>query len=163
MRKTKIRIYGDPILRKKSEEIRSFDSSLSLLVDEMLKTMFQYDGLGLAAPQIGVSKRVAVVLREKEPIVMVNPTLLETSPDLIDGKEGCLSFPDIYEVIKRPQWVKVKAFNLEGKEYVVEEEGLVARAILHEIDHLEGKLLIDYLSPARRAIIKSKMRKLWEK
>ncbi|MCS7233842.1 MAG: peptide deformylase [Synergistetes bacterium] len=163
MDRSKIRIYGDPILRKRSEEVNIYDAALISLVEEMVKIMFENDGLGLAAPQIGISKRVAVVLKENEPLVMVNPTILETSTELVDEKEGCLSFPNIYEVIKRPKWVRIKAFNTEGKDYIVEGDGLLARAILHEIDHLDGKLLIDYLSPARRAIIKSKMRKLWEK
>ncbi|MBC7332294.1 MAG: peptide deformylase [Synergistetes bacterium] len=159
----KLRIYGDPILRRKTEEMKEFNESLSSLVERMIKVMFENDGIGLAAPQVGISKRIAVVLKDNEPKVLINPTVVEASTDMVEEKEGCLSFPEIYEVIKRPRWVKVKAFDLDGKEYLIEGEGLLARALLHEIDHLDGKLIIDYLSPARRAIIKSKMRKLWAK
>ncbi len=163
MEKLKIRLYGDPILRKRSEEVTLFDASLSSFVKDMIDVMFRYDGLGLAAPQIGVSKRIAVVLKDKEPVVLINPVLLKVSDDLQEANEGCLSFPDIYEAIKRPVWVKVKAFDTEGREFEVSGEGLTARAILHELDHLDGKLLIDYLSPAKKALVKSKMRKLWKK
>lgn len=159
----RIRLYGDPILRKKSENVSVFNEDLVFLVEMMIDTMFKHDGLGLAAPQIGISKKIAVVLKDNSPKVLINPVILETSDELIEEKEGCLSFPDIYEIIKRPKWVKIKAQDLKGEEFELEGEGLTARAILHELDHLDGKLLIDYLSPARKALIKSKMRKLWRK
>jgi len=159
----KLRIYGDPVLRRKAEEIKVFDDDLSSLAEKMIKVMYENNGLGLAAPQIGIPKRLAIVLKDDQPMVLVNPSVVEVSTDLVEEKEGCLSFPEVYEIIKRPRWVKVKALNLEGKEYLIEGEGLLARALLHEIDHLNGKLIIDYLSPARRAIVKSKMRKLWVK
>ncbi len=163
MEDLRIRLYGDPVLRRKSARVVTFNDDIRTLVSKMIEIMFEHDGLGLAAPQVGVLKRIAIVLKDEKPLVLINPEILEVSDDLVEAKEGCLSFPDIFEVIKRPAGVRVKAFNLEGEEYELEAEGIVARAILHELDHLEGKLIIDYLSPARKALVKSRMRKLWRK
>lgn len=163
MEDLRIRLYGDPVLRRKSAQVVAFTDDIRALVDKMIEIMFEHNGLGLAAPQVGVLKRIAIVLKDEKPLVLINPEILEVSDDLIEAKEGCLSFPDIFEVIKRPAGVKVKAFNLKGEEYELEAEGIVARAILHELDHLEGKLLIDYLSPVRRALVKSRIKKLWRK
>ena len=163
MEDLRIRLYGDPVLRGKSAQVLSFDESIRSLTSRMIEIMFEHDGLGLAAPQVGVLKRVAIVLREEKPLILINPEILEVSDELVEAKEGCLSFPDIYEIIKRPAGVRIKAFNLDGEEFELEEEGIVARAVLHELDHLDGKLLIDYLSPARKALVKSRMRKLWRR
>ncbi len=159
-----IRIYGDPVLRKKARPARAFDKHLKGLVKEMVSTMREKDGVGLAAPQIGESVRLALVDPsggEKDPYVLVNPEITFSSEEREDYEEGCLSVPDINLKVNRPSRVSVKAFDENGVEYVIENaDGLLARALQHEIDHLDGILFVDRVSPVLRQLVAGKLKKL---
>lgn len=142
----KVVYEGDEILRKKSKPVKEFNEKISLLIDDMFETMKEYDGVGLAAPQVGMLKRIVVidVGTEDEPnkIELVNPEIIETQGE-VDGDEGCLSVPGKSGRVVRPEKVKVKAYDRNGKEITIEGEGLLARALCHEVDHLNGVLYID--------------------
>lgn len=143
----KIVTLGDPILREKSRVVHRFDEELQKLVDDMIDTMKSANGIGLAAPQIGVPKRVIVVCKgEKEIAALVNPSI-EKAEGLDEGEEGCLSIPGLYGVVPRPAYVRVKGYTPKGKEVRIEAEGLLARAFCHEVDHLDGVLFIDKAYP----------------
>ncbi|MBC9783325.1 peptide deformylase [Heliobacterium chlorum] len=135
---------GDPVLREKAKTVTKFNSNLGRLMDDMYDTMVAAKGVGLAAPQIGISKRVVVIDVGEGRIELVNPEILEAEGSQID-MEGCLSIPDFQEEVNRSQRVKVKAQNRNGEEYVIEGTGFLARALQHEIDHLEGVLFVDLL------------------
>jgi peptide deformylase len=156
--------YGDPILRKKAKSIAVFDKKVKAFVDELTETMIEYDGVGLAAPQVGESKRVVVIdatKGEKPPLVLINPELTFMSEELEEREEGCLSFPDIHLNIKRPAVVSVKAFDENGKEVVIEKANdLLCRALQHEIDHLDGLLIIDQVSLLQRKLLSGKLKKI---
>ena len=141
-----IRKNGDEVLRKKCKPVKAITERTLKLIEDMADTMYEADGVGLAAPQVGILQRIFVVdvyddygLR-----IFINPEILEVSGSQI-GEEGCLSVPEELEEIERPNYVKVKALNEKGEEFILEGTELLARAILHENDHLEGKLFIDYL------------------
>ncbi len=138
----KVVTIGDPILREKAITVKNFNDNLSRLIDNMAETMVEYEGVGLAAPQIGIPKRVVVIDVGDGLIELVNPELVETKGEQF-GQEGCLSVPGEYADVRRAQYAKVKAQDRSGKEVVVEGENLMARALLHEIDHLNGILFID--------------------
>jgi len=157
----KIRVYPDPILRKEAAPVEVFDAELEKFIEEMFQVMRKEDGVGLAAPQVGVSKQVAVVSYGGRDYVLINPKVLESSGNE-RREEGCLSVPGIYEEVERPYRVVVEACDVTGKVERITAEGFLARAFLHEIDHLRGKLFIDYLSVLKRQIIKKKMRKHWK-
>lgn len=142
-----IRINGDEILRKKSREIEKIDDRLLTLIEDMKETMYAADGVGLAAVQVGVLKRLFVidVYDGIGARVFINPEILETGGSQIDS-EGCLSVPEVNEEVDRPNYVKVKATNEKGEEFVLEGEELLARAVCHENDHLNGVLFIDLLT-----------------
>ncbi|WP_433749607.1 peptide deformylase [Falsibacillus pallidus] len=133
--------YPAEILEIKCEKVTKFDANLHQLLRDMYETMIAADGVGLAAPQIGVNKQIAIVDVDDETgvIEMINPEILATSGDQL-GVEGCLSFPDIYGEVNRPYYVKVKAQDRFGREYIFEAEDFLARAVQHEIDHLNGVL-----------------------
>lgn len=161
----KLRYYGDPILRRRAGDVRAFDEKLRDIADDMLETMEREEGVGLAAPQVGLEVRllVALAMREPgdegaEPVVLVNPEILERSRDSWVYEEGCLSIPGIRGDVTRPLTIKVRYRDLEGRERELEVEGMFARILQHEIDHLEGKLFIDYLSAAEKTLIKPKLR-----
>ncbi|MBK5240722.1 peptide deformylase [Clostridium sp.] len=137
-----IRIYGDDILRKKSKIVDEISPRILLLIKDMKETMYNSKGVGLAAPQVGILKRIAVIDVGDGPIVIINPEISEMIGSQIDS-EGCLSIPGKQENVERPLNVTVKALNEEGKEIVIRGEGLLARALCHEIDHLDGILFID--------------------
>ncbi|MFJ5963440.1 peptide deformylase [Bacillus sp. NPDC093026] len=136
-------IHPAEVLETKTKAVDCFDKKLTKLLDDMYDTMLELDGVGLAAPQIGISKRVAVVDTGEESgrINLVNPEILEVKGSQTDI-EGCLSFPALYGTVERPNYVKVKAFDKKGKPFTIEAEGFLARALLHEIDHLDGVLFI---------------------
>lgn len=136
--------FGEDILRKKCREVTSFDEKLGILLDDMAETLQNADGVGLAAPQVGMLRRVVVVdVRDgKGSIELVNPVLVEQQGNQV-GNEGCLSAPGEWCEVERPMRVTVKAFDRHGKEFTVTGEGLLARALCHELDHLEGVLFID--------------------
>lgn len=158
MNESIIRYYPDPILRKETEKVEVFDEKLADLVARMRDLMFQYDGVGLAAPQIGESRKIAVVYYEEKLHVLINPVVKESHGRQI-GEEGCLSFPGIYEDIERPSKVLVQAQNEKGESFTAEASDFLARAFSHEIDHLNGKLMIDHLSPMKREMVKRKLKK----
>jgi peptide deformylase len=156
--------FGDAVLEKKAATITEFDDELRKLVDDMFESMYAAHGVGLAAPQIGISKRIAVidVTFKEDPaakIVLVNPEIVH-----IEGRqtsnEGCLSIPEFREKVTRPMKVKVRAQNVKGDTIEVEGEELLARALLHETDHLDGKLYISHISTLKRDLMKRKIRKL---
>jgi len=157
-------IYGDPVLREVAKPVDEIDQATKDLVSDMIDTLKKANGLGLAAPQVGVSKRVFIVDLSAVELgasvaVFINPEILDTN-DLTELEEGCLSFPDIYQKIVRPSEVKVGATGLDGERFEMTATGMTARAILHEYDHLEGKLFIDLISPMARALLKGKLKKL---
>lgn len=138
----KIRLEEDPILRKRSREITDINDRIKILLEDMVDTMDDADGVGLAAPQVGILRRAIVVNIGDGPIKMINPEILETEGKVIDV-EGCLSVPGRSGTVNRPETIKVKYLDLVGKENNLEAEGLLARVICHEVDHLEGILYID--------------------
>ncbi|MEY8415693.1 peptide deformylase [Tissierella praeacuta] len=137
-----IRLSDDPILRKKSKEITEITDRIKILLDDMIDTMNEAEGVGLAAPQVGVLRRAVVIDVGEGPIKLINPVITEMKGEEIDI-EGCLSVPNRSGTVSRPEWVKVKYIDENGKEKLLEGKGLLARAICHEIDHLEGILYID--------------------
>ncbi|UQD51659.1 peptide deformylase [Bacillus methanolicus] len=143
----KIVTYPAEILEKQCEPVTVFDKKLSKLLNNMYDTMIEYDGVGLAAPQIGVNKQIAIVDIDDEtgPIELINPEIMETSGEQT-GPEGCLSFPGLYGEVTRPYFVKVKAQDRKGKSFIIEAEDFLARAIQHEIDHLHGVLFISKIT-----------------
>jgi peptide deformylase len=155
--------YGDPILTKRAEEVVDFDEKLNKLVDDMFETMYGAPGVGLAAPQVGVLKRLFVMdcssgKDKKQKVVLINP-VIETEEGEQVGDEGCLSFPGVFLEVKRPQRVVVRARDLDGSEIALDVMDLQARCVSHETDHLDGELFINYLSPLKRDLTKRKIKK----
>ena len=142
----KIRTIGDDVLRKQCKPLTEITNRDITLIKDMAETMYEADGVGLAAPQVGILKRLFEIdLRDEDGLmVFINPEILETSGSQIDD-EGCLSIPGKSEEVERPNYVKVKAINAKGEEFILEAEGLLARAILHENDHLNGTLYVDHV------------------
>ena len=134
-----IRTVGDPCLTKVCKEVEEVNERTLTLIDDMLDTMYEAEGVGLAAPQVGVLKRIVVIDVGEGPIVMINPEILETSGSQT-GSEGCLSVPGKAGTVTRPDYVKAKAYDEEMNEYIIEGEELLARAICHELAHLDGHL-----------------------
>lgn len=137
-----IRLEDDEILRKKSRKIESVNDRIKTLIEDMKETMYSANGVGLAAPQVGILKRLIVVDVGEGPIVLINPEIIEEKGSETDF-EGCLSLPGKEGSVERPSYVKVKGINEDGKEVICSGEGLLARALCHEIDHLDGILFID--------------------
>lgn len=137
-----IRTIGDDILTKKCKEVKDMTPRMQTLVDDMFETMYETGGVGLAAPQVGVLRRIVVIDVDEHPITLVNPVITETSGEQT-GSEGCLSVPGKAGEVTRPMKVTVKAFDRDMNEFTLEGEELLARAICHELDHLEGKLYVD--------------------
>lgn len=159
--------YGHPVLRKQTEEITTDYPDLKNLIDNMFDTMYHADGIGLAAPQIGLAIRLLVIdmapYKEEDPAlgsfktVMINPEMLEMSEEEDEANEGCLSIPGISEKVSRPEWIKIKYLDMDFNEHIEEFEGFKARVIQHEYDHLEGSLFTDHINPLRRQLIKSRL------
>lgn len=137
---------GDPILRAKAVTVRRFDERLGLLLDDMAETMVYAEGCGLAAPQIGISKRIIICLYEDVLYEFINPEIIEHSKERINDSEGCLSVPDVRGIVPRYKKIKVKAQDRYGNEFEEEYEGFLARIIQHETDHLSGRLFIDIMT-----------------
>ena len=137
-----IREMGDDVLTKVCKEVPKMTLRTRILIEDMLDTMYQADGVGLAAPQVGILKRIVVIDVGEGPIVMINPEILETSGEQT-GEEGCLSVPGKAGVVTRPNYVKARALNENMEEYIIEGEELLARAICHELDHLDGHLYVE--------------------
>ncbi|MCX7917748.1 MAG: peptide deformylase [bacterium] len=157
----RIRKYGESILRKKAEEVKEIDEKIDKLIKSMKQTLIYVKGLGISAPQIGVSKRIFIAYdKEKENyLTIINPEVIEIEGREID-LEGCLSFPEIYFSISRAKKILLKGLNEKGKEILVEGENLLARCFQHEIDHLNGILIIDYASEEEKNFYKEKLEKL---
>jgi peptide deformylase len=161
-------LMGDPVLRTAAEEVTVFDDALRSLVRDMFETMYHADGIGLAAPQIGLSTRIIVVdLRRQEDedlephrIALINPVVVWEGDELHKQTEGCLSIPGLEEVVQRPTEVRVEGKDPHGNEVVVEADDLFARALQHEIDHINGVLFLDRVSPLKRRMLLKKWKKL---
>ena len=156
--------YPDPVLAKPGVPITVFDAKLKTLVEEMFESMYAAQGIGLAAPQISISQRLTVIdcsfkKNPEEKIVLINPEIIDREGKQVE-EEGCLSLPDIREKVQRAAWVKVKAQNVDGEWFEVEGEELLARAMQHEIDHLDGILFIDRLSRLKRDLVLRKIKKM---
>ncbi len=154
----------DPRLREVSKPVAGVDDELRALMDDMLQTMYDAPGIGLAAIQIGVPKRVIVMDlagkdEEPEPRYFVNPEILDPSEEMNVSEEGCLSVPEFYDEVERPARCRVKYLDYDGNEQILEAEGLLATCIQHEMDHLEGVLFIDHLSRLKRDRVLKKLRK----
>lgn len=149
-----IREIGDKVLTKVSKEINLVDKKLLVLIDDMLDTLYSADGVGLAAPQVGILKRLVIIdVSEEgnEPIILINPEIIETSGCQV-GSEGCLSVPGKVGTVERPNYVKVKAYDVNMKEFTVEGSELRARALCHEIDHLNGILYVEKTTDGLRSV-----------
>ena len=158
----KILEFPNPNLRKVAVPVTSFDNDLKCLIDNMFETMYEASGIGLAATQVDVHKRLLVLDVSEErndPKVFVNPTIDVIESDLADYDEGCLSVPGFYETVSRPKKIKVSAQDKEGSRFEIEADGVLSVCIQHEIDHLDGKLFVDYLSSLKRNRIKDKLQK----
>ena len=154
--------YPDPKLHTAAKPVTTFDDRLKTLVADMLETMYDAQGIGLAATQVDVHERLIVIdvsEERDEPMVLINPELVWTSPQSHLNEEGCLSVPGVYDGVERFDAVHVAALDLAGKTRTIEADSLLAVCIQHEMDHLMGKVFVEYLSPLKRDRIKKKMRK----
>ncbi|MFB0518514.1 MAG: peptide deformylase [Acidobacteriota bacterium] len=155
--------YGEPLLLEKSLPVEKVDEEIRRLIDDMVETMYASEGIGLAAPQVGELKRIIMVdissgEKPEELVVLINPEI-EAEEGSVITEEGCLSFPDLTLEIERPRYVRVRGLSPEGKELDFEAEGLLACALSHEIDHLNGVLIINRASPLKRDLMVRKIRK----
>ena len=158
-----IKLMGDPILREECAEVEEIDDELRRLASDMFDTMYASEGVGLAAPQVGVTKRLIVVDPREEdvtPRALVNPRIVEASDETERAEEGCLSMPGLREVVERQAGVVVEAEDLDGETIRLDADGLHARVLLHEIDHLDGILFLDRVSPLKRKMLLKKWQKL---
>jgi len=153
-----IRVLGDPILREQTVPVEAVTDALRSFINDMFETMYAAEGIGLAAPQVGRRERVAVVDVDDRPLVLVNPEIVARGGSA-KAEEGCLSIPEIFGSVERAERVTVRAVDRDGVAFELEAEGLLARCIQHEIDHLDGKLFIDYLSMLKRRSVA----KAWDK
>ena len=164
MADTKIEKYGSGVLRQVAQPVEEITDEIRQLANDMLKAMYNSEGVGLAAPQIGISKRIIVLDVDPydpscEPIALINPEIVERTGKE-DSEEGCLSVPDVRGEVKRSENVTVEALDLDGKKVRIEATDLLARAIQHEIDHLNGVLFVDHLGRLKQQLIKKHLRKL---
>lgn len=159
----KILVFPDPRLRTLAEPIMDFDDSLKKLSEDMLETMYEGSGIGLAATQVNVHKRIIVVDISEEknsPLILVNPTLKKIiNPEKKSYSEGCLSVPGFYEELLRPSSVEINASSVNGDEMNIVTEGLLSVVIQHEMDHLDGKMMVDFISNIKREMIRKKLLK----
>jgi peptide deformylase len=155
-----IKKYPDPILRKKCQEVREVNEEIKKLIDDMVETMKKNDGVGLAAPQVGVSKRVIIVETERGPEGFINPKILKKTKETEIDWEGCLSVPGVFLKIKRWKGIEVEVLNREGEKVQVKAVGLVARIFQDEIDHLDGILIIDRVNRLERFRTRNRLKEL---
>ena len=165
-------IEPDPILHQIAKPVEKITPELNEIFNQMAEIMSKFDGIGLAAPQVGLSKEIIIIdaetiareekltLPSERYIKIINPEIIEVSKETCIKEEGCLSLPTIYYSVERPASIRVKFFNEEGEEIILEADGLLARCIEHEIDHLKGKVFIDYVSPLKKKIALSKLKKM---
>ena len=160
----KIVKYGDPVLQQPGTDVTNIDGQLADTVAEMFEAMYEAKGCGLAGPQVALAKKLFIMdvsggKETKDRIVVINPHIVETKGTIV-AEEGCLSFPGIYFKVERPEKVTFTAFDLNGKQYTMEVDGLAARCVLHENDHILGKVFLEHLSALKRDLIKRKIKKL---
>jgi len=158
--------YPDPRLREPTFEVKEIDDSVRQLVQDLTDTMYAQNGAGIAAIQVGrferiflIDGRVATDREDAEPVVFINPEVVETGKGFAVQEEGCLSFPGVFVEIKRPRWAKLRAMNLAGETFEWEGDGLLGRALQHEHDHLTGRLMIDLVGMVKKEMIKRKMKR----
>jgi peptide deformylase len=159
-------VWPDPRLREPTREVTEITAEVRKLYQDLVDTMYAYHGVGIAAIQIGEPVRMFLVeaavaggAESDPPVAFINPELVWTSDELERADEGCLSFPGIYVPIERPYRARIRALDLEGKSFELEGEGLLARAFQHELDHLTGKLLVDFVGPLKKQMIKRKLKR----
>jgi len=156
----KLQKYGSPVLREKAMPVSKVDNEVRELVENMIETMYAEGGVGLAAPQVGVSKKIIVIdIEEKGVIVLINPVIIKREGEMKE-EEGCLSVPGVYSTVRRSSTITVEALDLDENKIRITQEGFLAIALQHEIDHLEGYLFIDRLSPAKRLMIKDQLKEI---
>ena len=159
----KILLFPDPRLRTLAEPVMDFDNSLKKLSEDMIETMYEGSGIGLATTQVNVHKRIIVVDISEEknsPLILVNPTLKKIiNPEKKSYSEGCLSVPGFYEELLRPSSVEINAYDVNGNEVNIVTEGLLSVVIQHEMDHLDGKMMVDFISNIKREMIRKKLLK----
>ena len=162
MARLDIRIYGDEVLRKKTKFVKQFDKKLEKLVHDMFETMYEAQGIGLAAPQVGILRKVIVVdtTEPDEKYALINPKIIWYSPEMDLMKEGCLSIPGVDGEVSRPAGIRVKAQAVDGEEFELAASGLLARCIQHEMDHLNGILFVDHLRDSERAAVARALQEL---
>lgn len=163
MAKLTILEYPDPRLRTIAEPVENVDDEIRSTIDDMFETMYDAPGIGLAATQVNIHKQIVTIdlsEEQNEPLVLINPSFEVLDAEQEKYQEGCLSVPGFFEDVKRPQKILLKALNYQGEAYELEAEGLLAVCIQHELDHLNGKLFVDYLSMLKRNRIKSKLEKI---
>jgi peptide deformylase len=158
-----VRLLGDPVLREKAAPVDAVTEAVRSLIADMFETMYAEDGVGLAAPQIGISERILVIDTREDgisPIALVNPVILEASEETEKAEEGCLSLPGLNDVVERSARVIVNGLDPDGRPRQIEAEGLLSRALQHEIDHIDGILFIDRVSPLKRQMLLKKWKKV---
>jgi len=154
--------FPDPRLRTIAKPVAQVDDRVRTLIDDMFETMYEAPGVGLAASQVNVHERIVVIdvsEDKSQPMVFINPEITVLASDLYEYDEGCLSVPGFYETVERPEHISVTALDRNGKQFTIKPEGLLAVCIQHELDHLNGKLFVDYISPLKRNRIRSKLEK----
>lgn len=159
----KLRFMGDPVLREKAVPVEKITDEMRTLIRDMFDTMYAEEGVGLAAPQVGVTDRIIVVDPRDEgitPFALINPEVVHLSDDLVRDEEGCLSIPGLKEIVERPASVRVEALNPEGERVEIEAEGLLARILQHEVDHLDGILFLDRVSALKRKMLLNRWQKV---
>lgn len=158
-----VRLLGDPVLRKPADAVEGVTDEIRALIDDMFETMYASEGVGLAGPQIGESIRVIVIdphEEEAQPLALINPRVVESGTQTSRREEGCLSIPGVADVVERPATVTVEAVGRDGTPLRIEADGLLACILQHEIDHLDGVLFIDRVSPLKRKMLLSKWQKV---
>ena len=162
-----LRYYGDPILREKCDSVDRFDEQLAEEAESMSETMFRERGIGLAAPQVGMTKRLIIALQMKdtedvdaEPLALVNPVILSRSNSTWEFEEGCLSIPGVVGRVERSEEAVIRYQDVKGNEHTIQTSGMFARILLHEIDHLDGRLFVDYLSSAQKSLVKGELKRI---
>jgi len=156
--------YENENLRQKADPVRKIGPEYVKIAQELIDTLHAGDGIGLAGPQVGLNERIfAVHVKGDNPRIFINPSIIETSPEMVKFEEGCLSLPGVYTNVVRSKAVKVQAWNEKGRPFTIEAEGILARVILHEYDHLDGILFIDRISEQKKNRILAKMEKAAQK